>query len=81
MLAAMTEAKRALAWGCCLMWLFLGYVLATTKTHPPVRTLTTAVSPHSITTNVLQVEFNNYRQMYGEMPEETLNRSVAYRVK
>jgi hypothetical protein len=31
-------------------------------------------------TNFLQVEFNNYRQMYGEIPEEALNRSVAYRV-
>ena len=29
-------------------------------------------------TNFLQVEFNNYRQMYGEIPEEALNRSVAY---
>jgi hypothetical protein len=64
---------------CVGFEVFLGRVLATTKTHPSVRTLSTAVSTHSITTNLVQDEFKNYRQMYGEMPEEALNRSVAYR--
>ena len=69
MLATVTEAKRELAWGCGLMWMFLGCVVATTKTHPPVRTLPTAVSPYSLTTNKPPSDWVQY--LFRAKPIET----------